>query len=38
MYNYYFGDAPNEEWNWKKHPFYEVMQETFNAMQGLTIE
>ena len=37
MYDHYFGDSPNNEWDWKLFPFYDLMADTVAALDGIKI-
>ena len=37
MYEYYYGDATDDEWNWKIFPYYDIMVETMNILGGMKI-
>lgn len=37
MYEYYYGDAPQNEWDWKQFPCYDLMAETMNMLCGMEI-
>lgn len=37
LYEYYYGKTEDEKWNWKRFPFYEIMEETLQAMDGMKL-